>query len=177
MQKNQIMSLLSSESLSAPDVTRPLKIIGNGSMLDGLRTMCSFSYNEGLKNGAIIGSITITCVFGTLYTTRNSIKQVLSRFFDIKKHDEVGIKIQKAFIEDIDNTEIQIIKWNGKGSVNMSERFPGIDWYCDRCNAYLNDQSGFDDHKYTWKCTECGHKNSISLDDIYESEEDFRNPN
>ena len=28
----------------------------------------------------------------------------------------------------------------------MSERFPEIDWYCDRCNAYLNDQSGFDIH-------------------------------
>lgn len=24
----------------------------------------------------------------------------------------------------------------------MNERFPGIDWYCDRCNAYLNDQPG-----------------------------------
>ena len=45
----------------------------------------------------------------------------------------------------------------------MSERFPGIDWYCDRCNAYLNDQPGFDDHHYVWKCTECGHKNSIPL--------------
>lgn len=33
----------------------------------------------------------------------------------------------------------------------MSERFPGIDWYCDRCNAYLNDQPGFDDHHYVWK--------------------------
>lgn len=40
----------------------------------------------------------------------------------------------------------------------MSERFPEIDWYCDRCNAYLNDQPGFDDHHYVWKCTECGHK-------------------
>ena len=57
----------------------------------------------------------------------------------------------------------------------MNERFPGIDWYCDRCNAYLNDQPGFDDHHYVWKCTECGHKNSISSDDIYESEEEFRN--
>lgn len=43
----------------------------------------------------------------------------------------------------------------------MGERFSNIDWYCDRCNAYLNSQPGFDDHKYTWKCTECGHKNSI----------------
>lgn len=24
----------------------------------------------------------------------------------------------------------------------MSERFPEIDWYCDRCNACLNDQPG-----------------------------------
>lgn len=59
----------------------------------------------------------------------------------------------------------------------MSDRFPDIGWYCDRCNASLNDQPGFDDHKYTWKCTECGHKNSISSDDIYESEEDFRSVN
>ena len=50
-----------------------------------------------------------------------------------------------------------------EGEKSMSERFPGIDWYCD-------------DHHYVWKCTECGHKNSISADDIYESEEDFRNP-
>ena len=39
----------------------------------------------------------------------------------------------------------------------MSERFPDIDWWCDRCGAYLNDQDGFDDHHYIWKCTECGH--------------------
>ena len=56
-----------------------------------------------------------------------------------------------------------------KEVAKMSERFPEIDWYCD--------QPGFDDHHYVWKCTECGHKNSISADDIYESEEDFRNYN
>lgn len=45
-------------------------------------------------------------------------------------------------------------------------RFPGIDWYCDHCGALLNNQKHFDDHKYTWKCTKCGFKNSISLDNI-----------
>jgi ribosomal protein L37AE/L43A len=35
-------------------------------------------------------------------------------------------------------------------------------------------QSGFDDHKSIWKCTECGHKNSISAANVYESEEDYR---
>ena len=57
----------------------------------------------------------------------------------------------------------------------MGARFPEVDWSCDRCNAYLNVQPGFDDHHYVWKCTECGHKNSISADSIYESEEEFRN--
>ena len=62
-----------------------------------------------------------------------------------------------------------------EGRVGMSERFPEIDWWCDRCGAYLNDQDGFDDHKYIWKCTECGHKNSISASNIYESHEDYLN--
>lgn len=31
----------------------------------------------------------------------------------------------------------------------MTERFPDIDWWCDRCGAYLNSQNNFDDHKYT----------------------------
>lgn len=45
-------------------------------------------------------------------------------------------------------------------------RIPGIDWYCDNCGAYLNNQKYFNDHKYTWKCKECGYKNSISWDNI-----------
>ena len=47
-----------------------------------------------------------------------------------------------------------------------NERFPEVDWYCDGCGEYLNDQYGFDDHKYVWKCTECGFKSSISQDNI-----------
>lgn len=56
----------------------------------------------------------------------------------------------------------------------MGERFPGIDWFCDKCNAYLNYQTGFNDHHYVWKCTMCGYKNSISKDSICDSESDFR---
>ena len=55
----------------------------------------------------------------------------------------------------------------------MGDRFPDIDWWCDRCGAYLNGQYGFSDRKRVWKCEECGHKNSISRDNIYESHEDF----
>lgn len=55
----------------------------------------------------------------------------------------------------------------------MGERFPDVDWFCDRCNASLNIQSNFDDNKYVWQCTECGHKNSISSTNIYDSQEDY----
>ena len=48
------------------------------------------------------------------------------------------------------------------------ERFPDIDWWCDRCHAHLNSQPDFDDHKRIWKCTECGHKNSISWDNTHD---------
>jgi hypothetical protein len=50
----------------------------------------------------------------------------------------------------------------------MGDRFPGIEWYCDSCDEYLNNQAGFDDHKYIWQCTECGYKNSISSANIIE---------
>ena len=53
----------------------------------------------------------------------------------------------------------------------MGERFPNIDWYCDNCDSHLNNQCGFDDHKYIWECTECGYKNSISSNNIYGMED------
>lgn len=55
----------------------------------------------------------------------------------------------------------------------MNSRFPDIDWWCDRCGAYLNSQMNFDDHHYIWRCTECKHKNSICASNIYASQEDF----
>jgi len=45
-------------------------------------------------------------------------------------------------------------------------RFPGAEWYCYKCNRRLDLQDGFDDHKYTWKCTHCGFRNSISRDNL-----------
>lgn len=55
----------------------------------------------------------------------------------------------------------------------MSDRFPDVDWRCDRCDAHLNNQPGFDDHKYSGFALNVGYKNSISATNIYESEEDY----
>ena len=48
----------------------------------------------------------------------------------------------------------------------MQVRFTDVDWFCDNCNTYLNNQCGFDDRKYIWKCKKCGYKNSISAANI-----------
>ena len=58
---------------------------------------------------------------------------------------------------------------------DLDNRFPGIEWYCDKCGAHLNEQEGFDDHLDEWKCTKCGYVNHIGMDNIYENEEDAKN--
>lgn len=44
--------------------------------------------------------------------------------------------------------------------------FPGVDWYCDECDDWLNAQSGFNDGEGSWICAACGHSNTISSDMI-----------
>ncbi len=48
----------------------------------------------------------------------------------------------------------------------ISPRFPDYEWYCVACHECLSDQAGFNDNKFTWKCTNCNYKNSISKDNL-----------
>lgn len=54
-------------------------------------------------------------------------------------------------------------------------RFHDVDWYCNECDASLDEQDGFSDYCDTWTCTECGCVNEISADEIYNSKEDYYN--
>lgn len=56
---------------------------------------------------------------------------------------------------------------------DLDKRFPGIEWYCDECDAYLNEQEGFDDYLPYWECRECGYFNRLEIDEIYEYSGDF----
>ena len=53
------------------------------------------------------------------------------------------------------------IEW---GSPDLSN----YDWYCDSCNAFLNNQDGFNFDCGSWKCTECGCVNEINEYNIRE---------
>ena len=46
------------------------------------------------------------------------------------------------------------------------------DWYCDECDASLNDQPGFTTQYGEWKCTKCGCVNYIDQYAVIDSEED-----
>ena len=46
------------------------------------------------------------------------------------------------------------------------ERKQGVLWFCDECETYLNVQPGFSAKAGIWQCSECGHINDISKDNI-----------
>lgn len=48
----------------------------------------------------------------------------------------------------------------------VRNKFQGIDWYCDNCNACLTDQPGFVDTCGSWTCTNCGYTNQINEEEI-----------
>lgn len=65
--------------------------------------------------------------------------------------------------------------YNTYSGDDLSSRFPGVEWYCDRCGAHLNEQDGFDDHLQEWKCRVCGCSNPLEMSEIYDNDEDRKN--
>ena len=45
-------------------------------------------------------------------------------------------------------------------------------WYCDDCDASLDEQDGFYPDCGTWTCTECGCLNYIDEDNILDDDDD-----
>lgn len=78
-----IEELLTSTKLSAPDVTCPLKKIGRGNMLDGIRRI----HNHGFTTGFIVGGILgITAYAG--YNAHKYIKPHLTKKQPHKKTEK-----------------------------------------------------------------------------------------
>ncbi len=41
-------------------------------------------------------------------------------------------------------------------------------WFCDKCDAFLNVQPGFDASEGKWNCVQCGYENDITKDNVFE---------
>ena len=50
--------------------------------------------------------------------------------------------------------------------MSISKKFD-IDWYCDSCNALMNNQTGFKRSGGWWTCAACGFNNDVSLGNTY----------
>lgn len=48
-----------------------------------------------------------------------------------------------------------------------------VTWYCDNCNAIMNNQEGFTTRHGYWECTACGTANDVSDDNVYRSEREY----
>ena len=46
------------------------------------------------------------------------------------------------------------------------------DWFCDECDAYMNDQPGFTTLFGTWTCKECGATNDVIENNIVDDDDD-----
>ena len=98
---NQIKMLLNATSASAADITRPLKSIGNGNMLNGVKNISDYSHKEGVKIGIIEGSVITLCVCGVIYLIPKGIKYAKQKIDEKKAHDEMGNNIYTAFSEEL----------------------------------------------------------------------------
>lgn len=131
------------------------------------------AYQLHLKTDAGLCNAFLWLLTGGLL--RNEVGRVIrlydSSFIAIRRQisetGELSDKLDYLFFpEEYENT------YSGD---DLDHRFPGIEWYCDRCNAHLNEQQGFTDDQSVWKCRECGYVNKLSEDEIYNNEEDWQN--
>lgn len=48
-----------------------------------------------------------------------------------------------------------------------------IDWYCDQCGEYMNNQVGFTTSSGSWTCTTCKYNNNVTNENIIWNNEEI----
>ena len=158
--KNQVAIVLESTIGDATDMTRNLKLLGRGDMGTGIRKLW--------LNGGYAGAITATVVVGgasTLvwYATRQRRKlkkiEALDRAY--KAGFQRGRDSETEFRERVAELRERI-----RQTRETSQNDTGCWCRCDNCYALLNEQPGFTTETDQWTCTECGHVNDVSYENI-----------
>lgn len=98
-------------------------------------------------------------ILGTTAKAFNEIMSEGGMFEDGKVTDEAD-----GYYE-IMNNGYGTIKWDPEALDMAGYPLTNIDWYCDKCNNYLNDQSNFVGNGIC-TCQKCGYKNVISASNI-----------
>ena len=90
----EITELLSDSCKAAPDMTHSLKIIGDGDMKNGMKTVAEFFTESGMKKGALLGTVGTLTVVGLIV----GIKELYSMN---KANKEKGEKILNGLKQEL----------------------------------------------------------------------------
>lgn len=99
----KITELLSDSCKAAPDMTHSLKIIGDGDMKEGMKTIAEFFEENGMKKGALFGTAGTLTVIGLIVGVK--------KIYSMKKaHKEKGEKILSGLQQGIANESTESIE-------------------------------------------------------------------
>ena len=110
-QNEQIQILLEKSKAAASEITKPLKEIGDGSMLDGVKNFYQYALNEGEKTGVIKGCLATVIIGGVCILGYKGVKFIKQKHEYNKHHKQMGEDIIHALNENLivnessDNTE------------------------------------------------------------------------
>ncbi|MCD7826391.1 MAG: hypothetical protein LUH14_10595 [Clostridiaceae bacterium] len=100
-----------------------------------------------------------------------------------KKHKKISTQLTYAYLRRVKKWMLCPCCQNGKMRINKAstmwtcencdyelsaDEFEDdyVFWFCDECEAYLNDQDGFDRNASKHICQNCGYENDTTLDNI-----------
>lgn len=114
----QIVELVNTTAVAADKMTKPLKAIGDGNMLNGVKNIFNYALQEGEKSGFAKGknvgrfevSVVALLLWGAYHFIPKGVSYVKKKTAERKAHTEIGEKIYTAFSENSsDNSSEQII--------------------------------------------------------------------
>lgn len=114
----QIIELVNTTAVAADKMTKPLKAIGDGNMLNGVKNIFNYALQEGEKSGFAKGknvgrlevSLVALLLLGGYHFIPKGVSYVKKRAAERKAHTEIGEKIYSAFSENSsDNSPEQLI--------------------------------------------------------------------
>lgn len=100
-QSEQIQILLDKSKAAAPEITKPLKEIGGGNMLNGVKEFYEYALYEGEKSGAIKGCIATTIIGCACFIGYKGVKFIKRKYEYNKQQKQVGEKIIHALNENL----------------------------------------------------------------------------
>lgn len=128
-----LKNLLTSNGMTSAEMTRALKIVGNGSMQEGIKVVSEVVANNTNKNsfniGMLAGGTIVTVVIGSILFAYLTVKEKTEATSNEKDIDEKEKKIYNAVLQS---------------RLDCKERD-----YCSMCGCELNSDK---------VCPECGYR-------------------